>query len=108
MGPLTTDLLETLSRLINLLEGEEELHWASWLRKSKSRIETSDYSGIEYLLSAYGGMGSFSDLVICVEAENGFCVVSDKGKSKNELLEQLRGHAWWLANEIKHAQIEST
>ncbi|MDN0083696.1 hypothetical protein QU487_13165 [Crenobacter sp. SG2305] len=31
--------------------------------RAKGRLENSDYSGVEYLLDAYGGMGSFNDFV---------------------------------------------
>jgi hypothetical protein len=65
------ELREILNEIILLLESDGEEHWSRWMRQSRSRLLKSDYSGIEHFLSAYGGMGSFNDLVICQSYENG-------------------------------------
>ena len=92
MGPITKELVGVLSELILLLEGENEKRWSAWLMRSKSRIEHSDYSGIELTLSAYGGMGSFNDYIITGNLKS------------NEKLNALRSKAWKLAEEIKRSQ----
>ena len=63
MGPKRQELIEVLAKLADLLEINGGQHWRAWLLRAKARLENSDYSGIEYLLQAYGGMGSFNDFV---------------------------------------------
>ena len=104
MGPKTKELIAVLNNLISLLESGDENHWSNWLYKSKSRIEGSDFSGIELLLSAYGGMGSFNDLVICQQINNGKVEFTKDYTEKNEELRKLRSKAWDLAESIKRDQ----
>jgi hypothetical protein len=87
MGPKTQELIQMLTEIIFLLEREGETHWSGWMQRAKMRLEDRDYSGIEYLLSAYGGMGSFNDLMVSVERQDHFGA--------------LRTKAWELAEEIK-------
>ena len=94
-------LLETLNEIIQLLESDGERHWSRWMRESRERLLNTDYSGIEHLLSAYGGMGSFNDLVICQSYENGQFRWKEGYVEKNNLLDELRGKAWELADHIK-------
>jgi len=49
------ELLKILDELIHLLESDGETHWSHWMRRSRDRLLNLDYSGIEKLLSAYGG-----------------------------------------------------
>lgn len=63
MGPKRQELIEVLAKLADLLEINGGQHWRAWLLRAKARLENSDYSGIEYLLQAHGGMGSFNDFV---------------------------------------------
>ena len=62
MEPETTELVDTLAEAIALLRKHGVAHWANWLEKDKRLIGCSDFYGIEHLLSAFGGMGSFNDL----------------------------------------------
>ena len=101
------ELLATLDELIRLLESDGEGHWSNWLRKSRARLLNSDYSGIEHLLSAYGGMGSFNDLVICQSYENGEFKWKEGHVEKNNRLDELRGKAWELADHIRRTHIIS-
>ena len=87
MGPKTQELIQILGEMVDLLEEEGETHWSKWMREIKTRLEDQDYSGIEYLLRAYGGMGSFNDLMVYPE--------------RQDQLEALRTQAWELAEEIK-------
>jgi len=84
-----------------LLESDGEQHWSGWIRRSLDRLLRSDYSGIENLLSAYGGMGSFNDLVICQNYENGEFSWKGGRIEKNDRLDELRGNAWELAEQIR-------
>ena len=71
MGPKTKQLVDILDQIISLLKTDNEDHWQKWILESKLRLLNSDYSGIEHLLNAYGGMGSFNDLIISQDANNG-------------------------------------
>jgi len=98
------ELLKTLGELIQLLESDGEEHWSEWLRLSRVRLLNSDYSGIEHLRSAYGGMGSFTDLVICQSYENGEFSWKEGHVAKNHRLDELRSKAWKLADDIRRGQ----
>ena len=104
MGPNTSSLVVVLSELIELLERDNETHWSKWMRKAKSRIEASDYSGITHLLGAYGGMGSFNDLILGQSLQRGKIVWKDNQAELNEELSRLRSEAWELATYIKRSQ----
>jgi hypothetical protein len=103
MGQQSDRLIGVLDELIALLRSDDETHWSAWMGKAKTRLEKSDYSGIEYLLGAYGGMGSFNDLIICQKIENGAFVSTDESMEKNERLSDLRSKAWELADAIKRS-----
>ena len=46
MGPKTKDLIQVLSELIALLEGEGESLWSEWMGKAKIRLEKSVFNQI--------------------------------------------------------------
>jgi hypothetical protein len=61
----------------------------------------SDYSGIEYLQSAYGGMGSFNDLILGQSDENGVLCWKPGHVELNERFDELRNEAAKLVELIK-------
>ena len=67
----------------------------------KEQTAKSDYSGIEKLLGAYGGMGSFNDLLLGYYQENGITKQRKGHGSVNQEPEKMRTEAWELATEIK-------
>ncbi len=95
------ELLRNLDEIIELLDSDGERHWSSWLRHSRERLSNSDHSGIELLLSAYGGMGSFNDLVIGQNNQNGQFRWKDGHVETNNRLNELRENAWELADSIR-------
>ena len=99
MGPKTKELTKTLDALIELLNDVGESHWSSWMQKSNKRILNSDYSGIEHLLGAFGGMGSFNDLVLM--KVNGHRIKESQTADLNSKLSELRTSIYTLANEIR-------
>ena len=101
MATKLDELLETLDEIIQLLESDGERHWSRWMRQSRERLQNSDFSGIEHLLSAYGGMGSFNDLVICQSYENGESQWQEGYSEKNDRLNELRGKVWELADAMR-------
>ncbi len=100
MATKLDELLEVLNDIIQLLESDGEQHWSKWIRQSRERLRNSDFSGIEHLLSAYGGMGSFNDLVIGQSHENGESRWREGHVERNSRLNELRSKAWKLADDI--------
>ncbi len=90
MGPKTKKLIEVVDKLILILNDDDQKHWSNWMSQAKNRLIASDFSGIEKVLSAYGGMGSSND--ICLSKVN----------RTNENFSELQNQAWELATDIKH------
>ncbi len=103
LGPKTKALVQTLLELEKLLDDVGERHWSSWCAKARSRIEHSDFSGVEHWLSAYGGMGSINALCIC-EA-NGHSVDANAEKPINKGIRQRLERAYKLADDLKREAI---
>lgn len=104
MGPKTNELIEVLDQLTSLLESVGEKHWRKWVSQASRRLSNSDYSGIEYLLSAYGGMGSFNDLVICQKKSHSTLQSTEWYQEKDNQLNSLRSTAWELTTQIKRSR----
>jgi hypothetical protein len=94
-------LIEVLDELAELLESDGESHWRAWILRARARLEDGDTSGAEYLLSAYGGMGSFNDLVLAQSYVNGSFSWKPGHEKLNERLTALRSEAWTLAQALK-------
>ena len=96
MGPKTAELVAVLEELIHLLNTDGNNHWANWMTKARALIVNSDFSGIEKVLAAYGGMGSFNDVYLTkITREN--CQFSEH-----------QSKAWELATAIRHeAEIDT-
>ena len=81
-------LLSILDELIALLRESDETHWSAWLEQDRRLIANGDFYGVEHLLRAFGGMGSFNDVALG-EAE------------KNAKLDVLRGALYDCAATVK-------
>ena len=103
MGPKTTELVNVLAELAAALESDGDEHWRAWMLRAKACLEQADYSGIEYLLSAYGGMGSFNDLVVGQTSVNGCFAWKPGHVELNNRVDVLRSKAWELAQAIKRS-----
>ena len=101
MGPKTRELAETLSSLVVVLEADGNEHWSQWITDAFARISGDDYSGIEKLLGAYGGMGSINDLVLGQSYANGEFSWKPGHAALNERFSTLSSRAWELANDIR-------
>lgn len=104
MGPKTEELICVLDQLATVLESDGDTHWGLWMRKARARLLDSDYSGIEYLRSAYGGMGSFNDLILDQSNDNGVLCWKPGNVELNERFDELRNKAEQLADFIKRSQ----
>lgn len=101
MGPKTRELTEILSNLVVVLEADGNEQWSQWIKDAFARISGDDYSGIEKLLGAYGGMGSLNDLVLGQVYANGEFSWKPGHVALNEQFSALRSRAWELANDIR-------
>ena len=102
MGPKTKELIQDLHKTILVLDKAKEAHWKTWMQEAVGLIESSDFRGVEKLLSSYGGMGSFNDLVLGGHINLFRNVVNSKEDiALNNELDILRERMHVLANEIK-------
>ena len=90
MGQKTKELVEVLGKLIQILDEDGQENWSDWMSQARKWILESDFSGVEKVLGAYGGMGSFNDTYL------------SKITRQNENFSKLQTLAWELAKEIKH------
>lgn len=103
-APLTEQLIDVLDQLATVLESDGDTHWSQWIRKARAHVMNSDYYGIEYLLSAYGGMGSFNDLILGQSSVNGAFAWKPGHVELNNKFDALRNQAAKLAHKIKRSQ----
>lgn len=90
-----------LDETIGLLERYGEDQWAGWLRTSRSRLATGDAYGLDHLLQAFGGMGSFNDLALM--RANGHQIDPAHEGEVNDRLIKLRSDIWTEANALRQA-----
>jgi len=102
MGTKTEELINVLNDIEALLSNDNESNWLKLISSANERIRNSDYSGIELVLSYYGGMGSFNDLIIGQSTINGKFQWKKNSKENNNRLSSLRAKAYELSNYIKH------
>jgi hypothetical protein len=99
MGNVTIELIGELKELIAFLRIENEDHWCSWFKKCLSMLENSDYQGIERVLGAYGGMGSFNDLVLTKKLEDGtYSMQPDANNHLDKLRNSISDKAVYIKN----------
>jgi len=84
-------LLATLADLSALLRSHGETGWGEWIERSSELIAAGDAYGLEKLLGAFGGMGSFNDLVL--HEHNGHPLTSSGADDANHTLSELRTSA---------------
>jgi hypothetical protein len=95
-----------IEKLIRLLEDATELlrshgvnGWADWLSRDVEYLKKRDFYGIKHLLSAFGGMGSFNDVIICPENEHN--ILESDVERVNQRLDELQNEIYLLAKQIK-------
>jgi hypothetical protein len=92
-------LMERLSETITFLRKYKENSWADWLQQDHDWIAQRNFRGVQHLLNAFGGMGSFSDLLI--HPANGHELQEDEVVPVNKRLNALCGELYELAAKIK-------
>ena len=94
------DLCEALRELIALLDLDGETHWRRWMATALAQLEANDLRGATYILGAYGGMGSFNDLIIGQRLDGDRFSWAADAQEANETLNQLRGSVSYLAEQL--------
>jgi hypothetical protein len=87
MHPEIEELARITQEVADLLMSVGERHWGQWLENDAELIRSSDFRGVEHVLSAFGGMGSINDLVI--HQINGHTVTEAQIPAINNRLESL-------------------
>ena len=100
MANKTEKLIGLLEETIELLRSYGVNPWADWLSRDVEYLKDKDLYGIEHLLSAYGGMGSFTDVFIC--PENGHNIQKSDVEKVNQRLNNLQNEIYLLAKQIKN------
>jgi len=90
MDPVA-DLKQELSLLARLLSEVGEVRWHKYVEDCRARISAGNYSGVEKLLRAYGGMGSLND-------------VQGTSDSDHALLQRTLSRSYELATSIRRSR----
>jgi hypothetical protein len=78
------ELKQCLAQMIDLLRETGEDRWVRWFERAQAGLLAFDRYSFGAILSAYGGMGSFNDLIL------------------DEPLRTLRSRCWRLAHDMSH------
>ena len=78
-----------------------EGHWADRITDAIRRINDGDLSGVDYLLRAFGGMGSLNDLLI--HEANGHSIAAVEVGPVNDRLDELRTRVYSAASRIRRS-----
>ena len=85
-------LIAALEEAIELLSAAGEEHWRRWFDEGRSMVLAGDPNGTTHLLRAFGGMGSFNDLVLT--PDNGHLGGSISVRASDDRLYDLRDMIW--------------
>jgi hypothetical protein len=93
-------LKSSLDQTIALLREHGERHWLSWAERCRHEVDAYDAAAFDHILGAYGGMGSFNDLLIL--GWNGHLVELEREAAVNDRLGHLRTAIWTSATALRH------
>ncbi len=99
MGPLTEKLVNALDECELFLRRYSEERWANWLEQVSSSLRKGNIGGIYKLESAFGGMGSISDLLI--HPINGHQIDESEVEKCNKKLRVSLSKIYDLAQKVK-------
>jgi hypothetical protein len=94
------ELKSNLQETIALLREHGERHWLSWAERCQRELDAHDTAAFDHILGAYGGMGSFNDLLIL--GWNDHLVESEQEDAVNRRLGHLRTAIWTTATALRH------
>ena len=91
-----TSYESALRAMEHLLDAVGETHWRDWIRQDLREWEATGTAG--HHLSAYGGMGSFTDVVLC--RANGHQITGAQAPWVERLFQDLQSVCYYLANHV--------
>ena len=94
-------LLANVEQTRELLARVGEGHWESWMGAARRELIAHDAHSLDRLLGAFGGMGSFNDLV--VHPINGHNVTDAEAKAVNIELDRLRDALYEAATALRRS-----
>lgn len=94
-----TQYEHSLLAMKRLLDAVHENHWAQWIATDIERWRAS--GDTSHHLSAYGGMGSFNDVIICHANQHSVTEVTEAWA--NTLLVWLKSVCYFLAKHPQHS-----
>jgi hypothetical protein len=97
-------LRATLDETIGLLSDVGEHFWMRYLEHGRRQVAHGDAHGVDHLLGAFGGMGSFNDLVL--DPLNQHQGTPEALASANRRLAELRSAIYDSCNRLKRDPIE--
>jgi hypothetical protein len=92
-------LLVALDQALGLLRQHGATFWADWLAADRAGIARGERPALEHLLGAFGGMGSFNDLVI--SPLNGHAIDAADVAEVNDELWAARERIWTAAKGLE-------
>lgn len=81
-------LRENLEQASKLLDAHGDDQWSGWATRCLGRLRTHDATAFEHILGAFGGKGSFNDVVVL--PVNGHVIEPEDVPAVNEQLHRLR------------------
>lgn len=93
-------LLTNLLRAETLMRDNHRELWANWMATSRRYVEAGDAYGLDHLLQAFGGMGSFNDIVF--HQMNGDQVDHEEADRLNQLHAELGNALYSDAKALQH------
>ncbi|MBC7768490.1 MAG: hypothetical protein H7124_06865 [Phycisphaerales bacterium] len=106
MDHRVSELATLVQEASDLLRRHSVTFWADWLGDDAARIRQLDFSGIEHLLSAYGGMGSLTDVYIC--PQSGHAIEAKNVESVNARLGSLLNRMYDGAKQLSREEFAAT
>ncbi|WP_415896099.1 DUF6966 domain-containing protein [Neptuniibacter sp. PT34_22] len=86
------DIYETLEKTILLLKNNGEKNWAKSLERCQKELNNDSVYVCNKILSMYGGMGSFNDIVLYKDGQ--------PLMKENELLDDLKTDLYHMCKNI--------
>jgi hypothetical protein len=94
-------LVEAMDSLAAFLREQHQVRWADWVAGDAARIRRGDGQGVAHFLSAFGGMGSLTDLLF--SPANGTAETDQAAALLNARLRYLVDAAWGQASALRRA-----
>jgi hypothetical protein len=91
-------LTGALTDLVNLLRDNGEEYWTRWAERVLTELKNYDAGAFDQLLGAYGGVGSFNDLVLGTWSNQ---ETADRDREINNQLDALRTQCYSLASDLR-------